>query len=171
MAVRIRKQTTSREMSPYLAKITSVIQSDAHALAVSLGTPLKELAGRTVLITGAGGFLCSFLLDVVAALNDHVFDTPCRVVALDNYRSGVPERIEHLEPRSDFSFVKHDMKEPFEPAQNVDYVIHGASIASPPVYRKFPLETIDVNVNGTRHLLEFSRQNVRSMIHLSTSEI
>ena len=39
-------------------------------------------------------------------------------------------------------------------------------------YQQHPLETIDVNVRGTRNLLETCRtQPVRAMLHLSTSEI
>jgi dTDP-glucose 4,6-dehydratase/UDP-glucuronate decarboxylase len=53
----------------------------------------------------------------------------------------------------------------------VDWIIHGASIASPPVYRRLPLETIDVNVNGTRHMLDLLRRDGRGMLLMSTSEI
>ncbi len=158
-------------MSRHLAKVTEIIKSDALALARELGGRLASLESSTVLVTGAGGFLCSFVLDVLAALNDQVFKSPCHVVALDNFLSGVPERIEHLESRPDFSFVKHDLRQEFRPPRPLDYIIHGASVASPPFYRKFPLETIDVNINGTRCVLELSRNVVRSLVHLSTSEV
>ncbi|MDE2588566.1 MAG: NAD-dependent epimerase/dehydratase family protein, partial [Patescibacteria group bacterium] len=54
----------------------------------------------------------------------------------------------------------------------VDFIIHAASIASPPIYRKFPLKTIDVNYQGTRNLLELAKErNTKSMLFLSSSEI
>jgi UDP-glucuronate decarboxylase len=54
----------------------------------------------------------------------------------------------------------------------VDHVIHGASIASPTWYRRYPLETIDVNVNGTRALLDLARgQEDATFLYLSSSEI
>ena len=50
--------------------------------------------------------------------------------------------------------------------------MHGATMASPTFYRRFPLETIDVNVTGTRWLLELARaEDVSGMIYMSSSEI
>ncbi len=40
------------------------------------------------------------------------------------------------------------------------------------VYRQFPIETIDANVGGTRHMLDLAREkNARGVIVMSTSEI
>uniref|UniRef100_UPI001ABAA1D9 NAD-dependent epimerase/dehydratase family protein n=1 Tax=Aetokthonos hydrillicola TaxID=1550245 RepID=UPI001ABAA1D9 len=58
-----------------------------------------------------------------------------------------------------------------------DYIIHAASIASPIYYRKHPIETMDANVNGLRHLLEFALKRKRAgkpvsgFLYYSTSEI
>ena len=155
----------------HLAKVTSIIKDDAYSLAGAMSKDLQQLSGTTLLITGAGGFLCSFILDVLAAANERVLDRPCHVLALDNFRSGVPERIEHLENHKDITFIEHDLRMKFVPAQKVDWIIHGASIASPPFYRKFPLETIDVNVTGTRYMLDLCKDGARSLLYLSTSEI
>jgi nucleoside-diphosphate-sugar epimerase len=57
------------------------------------------------------------------------------------------------------------------------YIIHAASIASPTYYRKYPIETMDANVNGLRTLLEYCRQQqendnpVEGFLFYSTSEI
>lgn len=97
---------------------------------------------------------------------------PCRVLAVDNLRTGVPERLAHLQGSKEFRFLQHDVSVPLELDQPVDWIIHGASIASPTVYRRYPLETIDANVAGTRHMLELARQKrTRGMLYLSTSEI
>jgi dTDP-glucose 4,6-dehydratase/UDP-glucuronate decarboxylase len=158
-------------MSLQLAKISSVIAEDAQACAVLVGPELQDLSGAVMLVTGAGGFLCSFLLDVMKALNESVLAKPCAVIALDNFQSGLPERIQHLQNDSHIHFVKHDMRQQFLPSRQVDYIVHGASIASPPFYRKFPLETMDVNIAGTRHLLDLCLKGCRSMLYLSTSEV
>lgn len=135
-----------------------------------MGPTLAPLAGSTLLVTGAGGFLCSWLLDLAVAFNATA-ERPCRVIAVDNFLSGMPERVAYHEGDPHIRFVRHDMRHPFDPGERVDYLVHGASVASPPFYRKFPLETIDVNVNGTRALLDLARQGARSMVFLSTSEI
>ena len=155
-----------------VSRASSVIREDARHVALSLGRALDPLAGTTLLVTGASGFLCSYFLDIIVAANDKVLAKPCRVVGLDNFQSSLPDRLEHLRGRTDVDLVRHDMRQPYERDGSIEWVIHGASVASPTFYRRFPLETIDVNVDGTRHLLERTRRgDVRSLLVLSTSEI
>ena len=154
-----------------MARWTSVIGEDTRWLAAEAGLPLDRLRGRTVLLTGACGFLGAYVLDVLAQWNTGQ-DLPCRILALDKFRVGLPERVEHLQNRRDIRFLSQDLAEPWQPDEPVHAIIHAAGIASPTFYRRFPLETIDVNVGGTRQLLELCRtQPVEWMLHLSTSEI
>lgn len=53
----------------------------------------------------------------------------------------------------------------------VDFVFHLASIASPTFYRRFPLETMDANVVGLRRLLDFFRKKNVKFLHFSSSEV
>jgi len=131
---------------------------------------MSQLNGTTLLITGAGGFLASHFLETIAVFNES--NRPgCRVLAVDNFRSGLPERIAWAGGRPDFVLHQADVSKGFEPDERVDWIIHAASIASPPIYRKFPLETIDVNVNGTRRMLDILRRDGRGMLFMSSSEI
>lgn len=149
-----------------------IIDADVSAICSDLAGTLGSLAGTQLLITGGSGFLCSYLLEIVAYLNDKVFAEPCRVISLDNLRSGIAERTAHLSGRPDFRFIAHDVSQPFHLNEPVDWIVHGAGIASPTFYRRFPLETIDVNVSGTRRMLDLARQtNARSILYISTSEI
>lgn len=149
-----------------------IIEHDAQAISQDLASTLQALSGSTLLVTGGSGFLCSYLLETVAYLNDQVFSTPCRLISIDNLRSGISERTAHLVDRPDFRFVNHDVSQPLNLGERVDYIVHGAGIASPTFYRRFPLETIDVNVSGTRHMLDLARKdNARSLLYMSTSEI
>ncbi len=57
--------------------------------------------------------------------------------------------------------------------KNLDIIIHAASIASPILYRKFPLQTADSNVDGLRKILEYSKNKKSKVkiLYFSTSEI
>ena len=155
-----------------MARVSEVLRDDARLIVAAFGRRLEALAGTTLLVTGAAGFLCSYWLDVVAALNDAGLDPPCHVIGLDNFQSSLPDRLEHLRTRSDVTIASHDVRQPFVPDRRVDWIIHGASIASPMFYRRFPLETIDANVTGTRHCLDLARaHDVKSVLVMSTSEI
>jgi dTDP-glucose 4,6-dehydratase/UDP-glucuronate decarboxylase len=152
------------------AVAASVIGEDAALVVRALRAQLEPLNASTLLVTGAGGFLCSHFLEAMAAFNENA-RPGCRVLAVDNFQTGVPERLAWVEGRSDIKLLRRDAAQPFDPGERVDWIIHGASIASPPVYRRFPLETIDVNVNGTRHMLDLLRRDGRGMLLLSSSEI
>ena len=56
---------------------------------------------------------------------------------------------------------------------DLHHIIHMAGIASPSYYAKYPLETIDVAVKGTRNLLNIARQHdeLESFLYFSSSEI
>lgn len=149
-----------------------IIAEDVEFMIADLGDLLQRLSDTTLLITGASGFLCSYFVETVAALNEEGLSAPCRLLAVDNFRTGISQRLAHLFNRDEVNFIQHDVTVPLALAQKVDWIIHGASIASPTFYRRYPLETIDVNVTGTRHMLELARQQrVRGMLYLSTSEI
>jgi dTDP-glucose 4,6-dehydratase/UDP-glucuronate decarboxylase len=150
--------------------IIDTIASDAHLIADALGAKVDNLSGTTMVVTGSGGFLCSYLCDVMAVIGTDRLREPIKVVAVDNYLRGVPERLAHLQDNPNFRLITHDVTKPFDLDERVDWIIHGASVASPTYYREFPIETIDVNVNGTRQMLELARR-ARSMVFLSSSEI
>ena len=154
-----------------MAHITSIIHEDAAWIIQTMGKALDKLQGSTLLLTGACGFIGAYVLDVLADWNQ-AQNNPCHILALDNYLVGLPERLTHLKSRQDIEFVTHDVTRPFETQTPIHYIFHAAGVASPTFYRQFPLETIDVNVTGTRLLLEICRSHpVRAMLHLSTSEI
>ena len=150
----------------------SVIREDAVQLVDALRPLLHRLSGTTLLVTGGSGFLCSYLFETVARFNDTSDGPPCRMLCVDNLQSGVATRVTHLLGRPDFRFIEHDASKPLALDEDVHWIVHGASIASPTLYRLFPLETIDVNVAGTRHMLDLARQRgARSLVYLSSSEI
>jgi dTDP-glucose 4,6-dehydratase/UDP-glucuronate decarboxylase len=158
-------------MTLRLSTVTSIIREDARLAASDLDAELRALSGTTLLVTGAGGFLLSYLLDVVAAWNQLGSAAPCHLIAVDNFQTGLPDRVQHLVGDPHVEFRTHDVTKPLAPSRPVEWVVHGASIASPTLYRRFPLETIDVNVNGTWRMLDLAKAGARSMLYLSTSEI
>ena len=75
----------------------TIIAEDIEFILQDLGGPLSQFSGSTILITGAAGFLCSYFVETLAALNDSGLNPPCRVLAVGNLRTSVPERLLHLE--------------------------------------------------------------------------
>lgn len=148
------------------------IQKDSLEIITNLDNLNLRFSGKTILLTGAAGFLGSHFVHYFISLNDlNLLKRPCKIYCIDNYIRGIPEWLNDFQSRSDIILIKSDIvKQKDFPTS--DFIIHAASIASPTYYRKYPLETIDANVSGLRNLLDFSITNpCESFLFFSTSEI
>ena len=134
----------------------------------------SDLEGKTVLISGAAGFLGSYFIAVFQYLNHQVFKNPCRVLAIDNYITGSKKNL--LSKVQDKNIVYKEMDislgiGEFED-EKIDYIVHAAGLASPIYYRKFPIESINCTVLGLHHLLRCAKNNaIKSFLFFSSSEI
>ena len=157
-----------------------VIQSDLDYICENLKDEFGRMAGKAILITGGAGFLGYYLVQSILHQNRLIqtVSEKITVTVYDNFMRGVPSWLSALDCDPNFKQIKHDIRDPLpENMQDFDYIIHGASIASPIFYRKYPIETMDANVNGLRHLLNYAlkRANsdnpVQGFMFYSSSEI
>ncbi|MGB0671800.1 MAG: NAD-dependent epimerase/dehydratase family protein [Rhodospirillales bacterium] len=147
-----------------------LLQSDIEEICQRLAGPAQDFAGKTVLLTGARGFLGRYFMEMFRTLNEKYLSEPVKVVALDNLITAGKEGANVTE--TDFiTFVQHDVIKPFQWDGPLHYVIHAAGIASPFYYRKYPLETLEVAINGTRHMLELAEAHDARFTFYSSSEI
>jgi UDP-glucuronate decarboxylase len=154
-----------------------VIKADLEHICRGAAAEFERLAGSDVLVVGGGGFLGYYLVQSVLHWNQTSGD-PIRLTVWDNFMRGRPEWLAALEGTPNLTIRQHDITKPLpEQLPHFGYIVHAASIASPNFYRKFPIETMDANVNGLRSLLEYCRAEqqsgfgVRGFLYFSTSEI
>ena len=76
-----------------------------------------------------------------------------------------------LDVRPNVVFTNHNVIEKFSTEQKIDFIIHAAGIASPYYYRAYPLETLEVAINGTKNMLELAEQKSARLTFFSSSEI
>lgn len=119
---------------------------------------------KTVLITGAAGFLGSHLCDRFIAEG-------FRVLGMDNLITGDLKNIEHLKDSEQFTFIHHDVTTFVEVKGPVDYILHFASPASPIDYLKIPIQTLKVGSLGTHNLLGLAKDKKARILIASTSEV
>src|SRR5206468_7682325 len=71
-----------------------------------------------------------------------------------------------------FALFEADVSQPLDGAvRQPDWILHFASPASPPKYLAAPTETLRVNAEGTRHLLDLARTTGARFLLASTSEV
>lgn len=147
-----------------------LLDSDIDEIVDRISGPAADFAGKTVLLTGARGFLGRYFMEIFAGLNKRVLKKPVKLVALDNLiTAGAEGSVVPEFPG--VRFVKHDVIKSFDWDEEVHYVIHAAGIASPFYYRAYPLETLEVAITGTRNMLEMATRNQARFTFFSSSEI
>ena len=117
-----------------------------------------------MLITGAAGFLGSHLCDFFISKN-------YKVIGIDNLVTGDLNNISHLKKNINFKFKKIDITTSFEINEEIDFILHFASPASPIDYLKIPLETMRVGSLGTENILKIALKNKATILIASTSEV
>lgn len=145
--------------------------SDLTEITALLGDLVRRFEGRTVLVTGAAGFLGRYFCDFFELLNDGILREPCHLILCDNFITGDAGQFGGPSSRH-ARFIQHDVVQPLPINEPLDYIIHAAGVASPQYYRKYPLETLDVATQGTRRMLELAREkDVTGILYFSSSEI
>ena len=119
---------------------------------------------KTILITGAAGFLGSHLCD-------RFIDEGFKVIGMDNLITGDLKNIEHLFKLNDFEFYNHDVSKFVHVPDDLDYILHFASPASPIDYLKIPIQTLKVGSLGTHNLLGLAKAKNARLLIASTSEV
>lgn len=114
-------------------------------------------------ITGGAGFVGSHLVDSLLA-------DGFRVTSLDNFGSGRPKNLEHV-VSDRFTSIEYDIREPFPEFDDVDYVFHFASRASPKDFASHAVEIALTNSEGTHNALSYAHDHDARAILASTSEI
>ncbi|AXT23842.1 NAD-dependent epimerase/dehydratase family protein [Phaeobacter inhibens] len=138
-----------------------------------LGTHVQRFSGKTILLAGGAGFLGKHFLKVFQKLNHEVLHKPCKVISVDNYITGTKNLDDSIANDPQIMQVWADVTHPLPVREDIDFIIHGAGIASPVYYMRYPLETIESAVHGTRNLLNLATSNkeLEGFLFFSSSEI
>ncbi len=144
-----------------------IILNDIKEIIHDFENIIPSLENKSILITGGRGFLGTYFLRTFVEINK-LLTNPMKIFVIDNLITSKDNDSQYPHVQ----FIQSDISKKIEIIEPINYIIHAASIASPLIYRKFPLKTIDVNYQGTRNLLDLAKKkNVEGMLFLSSSEI
>ncbi len=158
--------TTNSYLNPFI--LNRIIKEDV-ALIISNFRHWDRFRDKTVLISGANGFLPAYLVETFMAL-DASYNTT--VIALVRSKQKVEARFKHLLDNPRLKIVVQDVSVAFDIDDKIDFIIHAASQASPKYYGIDPVGTLSANVLGTINLVNLARKNnVESFLFFSSGEV
>ena len=138
-------------------------------------TQKQTFQDSTILISGCAGFLGFYLLHFLTHYANALGIQ--KIIGLDNFMLHSPSWLQTLEQNNEvltihaFDIISDSIAR-IPNTNNVNLIIHAASIASPTFYRAYPIQTLDANIWGLRSLLEYYKQKpIKGFLFFSSSEI
>lgn len=148
----------------------SVIESDLKYI-TETDLPWKLLKNKTILVSGASGFLPAYMVETFLYLNE-TKKYNIKVLALVRNLKKAQKRFYHYKGNKKLVFVVQDVCQKIKIKGKIDYIIHAASLASPKIFSRDPVGTIAPNVIGTSNLLSLAKEKkVACFLFFSTTGV
>lgn len=135
---------------------------------------------KNILITGGAGLIGRNLIEELESMR-----TTNVIIVLDNFiTSNKHEFVNFIKKFKDdrvifysyditnsrvLEYLIDDLKD--RNINEIHEIYHLASLASPPFYKKYPIETLDVGYLGTKNMLEIAKKYNSKILFSSTSEV
>ena len=133
---------------------------------------LEKLSGNSVLITGVGGLICSAAADILIRYNE-TRNANITILAAARSEEKLKERFGAFAEKPYFRYVAYDAtSSDLSLPVDADYIIHGASNASPGKIIREPVETMMSNFTGLLGLLNYGwKHGAKRVLYISSSEV
>ena len=118
---------------------------------------------KNILITGATGFIGSYLVEEFAKDN--------LVIGFMRPGSKNTKRIENDSRLWNKTYIEHDIRKPFKYSYKVDVILHAGGNPSSESSFYDPYSMVMDNIVGTANVLEFARQNdIKRVVYYGAAE-
>jgi dTDP-glucose 4,6-dehydratase len=150
---------------------STIAALDGEAM-VSRLAPLKaSFDGASVLVTGATGFVGTWIVEALAWSREHL-GLDLRLVLPVRNRARLAERLPHLVTQSWVQVLDGDIREFALSTVTVDLAIHAASTVTPAALRAAPADTQHMVMQGTRHVIdEVARAGATRVLLVSSGSV
>ncbi len=132
----------------------NIIHDDIQKI-LSSPLPFEKLYGKTVIISGANGYVPAYFVYTFLALND-LREAGIKVFALCRDEKRARERFADFTGRQDFQLVIQDICKPVDLDEEIHVYIHAASPAGILKRHEDPVNTFLANVKGAENMLNLA---------------
>ncbi|RZD44397.1 MAG: hypothetical protein CXT78_06670 [Thaumarchaeota archaeon] len=127
----------------------------------------KMLKGKTILVTGGAGSICSVLVQKLLEYPIHSI----RVLDIDEHSLFKLQRSLNDKRLRLFLGSIYDMERVERACQDVDIIIHGAAVKNVEITEFNPFETIETNIFGTMNMIKaVMKYNPEKFVNISTDK-
>lgn len=148
----------------------SIIESDLEYI-TGADLPWESFRNKTFLISGASGFLPTYIVEVLLYLNE-TKQLNIRILGLVRNIEKAKEKFLHHKENKNLILISQDVCDKIEIDEKIDFIIHAASQATPKIFSKDPVGTITPNVIGTSNLLNLAAdKKVECFLFFSTTGV
>lgn len=142
---------------------------------VSNDVDFSKFKNKSVLITGASGLICSFLVDVLMYRNEK-FNDNIKIYMLCRNKEKLKERFNYYEMEElsaknncNLIYIIQDVCNEFNFDIDFNFIIHAASNTHPKQYAMDPVGTITTNIIGMNNILKYSTKHKPERIFMMSS--
>ena len=147
-----------------------ILQEDLDNIAKELKT-IKNLRNSTIFITGATGLVGLSLVRALLNYND-LDGASNKIIGMARNRQKAQDLYKELCNRKDLKIVYGDILDEICITEDVDYIIHCASVTASKMMIERPVETIMTALQGTKNILDFSvKKKCKSFVYVSSREV
>lgn len=138
------------------SQVNEFVYNDAYEI-TQTEIPWDDFSNKTILITGAGGFI-GYYLTISLLLRNDLYNQKIKVIGMVRNEEKAIDKYGDILQRNDFELVIQDVCDEFKISEEINYIIHAASNASGWHFENKPVETINANLIGTINVLELANK-------------
>jgi len=142
---------------------------DISEIVDSIDIKLSILSNKNIIISGAYGFIGKYIIQCLINLKENN-KIDFNIYAIDNFITSDPVSKKIFDDKG-IKFINHDINQKLQLDVEFDYLICLAGIASPYYYIKYPIETLNVSINGLKNMFDLKHNKESKFIFFSSSEI
>ena len=139
---------------------------------INSGINWERFKDKTILITGSTGMLLSYTVYTFLRLNEINPDINVKIIAVVRNIDTAKLKFANFKDSKNLRLFRHELDSPINIEEKIDYIIHGASYASPHHFSSDPVSILKPNVIGTYYLLELAKsKKIKDLLFFSSGAV